>query len=70
MPWGNGITRRAVLTSWEMKEVLTCNSGEGVQVLHLISWLCSEKEAARPCTWDPPFSSASGKATFLRQGIQ
>lgn len=35
MPWGNGIICRAVLMSWEMKEVLTCNSREGTSLNQL-----------------------------------
>lgn len=67
VPWRNGVTCTAVSVSWEMKEVLTCNSREGRQSRYLISWLCSEKVAAGPSTWDPSFSSASGKTTFFFQ---
>lgn len=68
MPWGNGTTCRVVLMSWKMKEIHITTQRGTEQVLHLIGGLCSGKEAAGPCPWDPPFSSARGKATLFKSG--
>lgn len=65
MPWGNGIMCRAVLMSWEMKEVHVTaervyRTGTSLNQLTLL-----RKRRSKTMHLDPSFSSASGKATFF-----